>query len=264
MSRYPLRAVLGTALLLLPAGCAKGPNGPLGNTGLGKQLVITMTVRGQIDLVNDYYFVVFNVNDIARNGFTGPVPVVTDFERSGNGFGGGAFTAFVECHQGQGQGASFSINAISSDLLTPTYIGQPTQATVSGNTFQFTIPLAAIAQASSMSTGTSISEGQIQNLEINFINTNVVPVDPQFTGVKYFDALGDPTANSTNDFIQISPGENTQYMNATSPPVEQEGDVATYDGAGNIAVVQGQGPTDTPPAAISNLDIINWTLSING
>jgi hypothetical protein len=120
-----LAALGGAALALLPTGCAKGPSGTSGTTGGtglgagGKQLFVTVQVRGDVDLANDYYFVCFNITPagtgaaLTRNGFTGPVPVITDFESGGNGFAGGAFTTYVEIHQGQPQ-SSFGVYGIAS------------------------------------------------------------------------------------------------------------------------------------------------------
>ena len=276
MIRTPLPALLGVALLLMPVGCAKGPSGsPSGGSVTGKQLFITMRVRGQVDLANDFYYVVFNVNGTPINGFTGPVPVVTDFQRSGNGFAGGAFTCYVLCHQNQPQGSNFSVNAISADLLTPRYLARPVQESVAGNTLSFQVPLADIAAATAAQTGASFTEAQISTLQVNFITTNVNPVNPQDTTTKYFDALGAPpttgSINSVNNFVTLSTAQDTTYTNAIGVTPEQPNDVATYTGnvtQGSLSAVQIV-PDQTPPA-IANLDIADagglpaWSVEIRG
>ncbi len=278
MSRFPFWTGLGAALLLLPAGCAKGPPGsPTGGGSniTGRQLIISMTVRGNIDLANDYYYAVFNVNGATRNGFTGPVPVVTDFERGGNGFAGGAFCLYVECHQGAGTttGTPLGIYGVDSTLLTPTYIGPPVQESVNGGTFQVQIPLADIATAYANQTGTSFTESDITNLEVNFIATNVVPVNPQSTSVKYFDALGDPRLGQTNAFVTIPTTQDTTYTNDTLGGQEPTEDVATYSPGTNTSQTDYSSSVqvvpDQSPANIANLDIADaggpaWSIEIRG
>lgn len=264
MRRNFLAAVSVAALLLLPAGCAKGPSGsPTGGGGglTGTLLVVTMTVRGTIDPVHDYYFILFNDNRTARNGFTGPVPVVTDFERGGNGFAGGNFSHYVEVHQNAGPpsasgNTNFGLYSITPDLLTPSTPGALIQAqisttNVSNDTLTFEIPLASLATS-------DISVSSISNLEINFISTDIVPVNPQDTSPKNFDALGDATAGGQlNAFATIFVGTNATGQDALN-------DVATYSPATNS-------PTTLPytlsanqsSSAIANLDITNWSVTFS-
>ncbi len=227
--------------------------------GLGRQIVVTLRVRGRVDLTNDYYYALFNVNGQSRNGFSGPVPVVTDFQRGGNGFAGGAFTLFVEGHQGEPRGSDFGLYAAGPDLRSRSYLGSPIQESVSGDTLTFRMPLAAIAQAS------NLPESQILTLQVNFVATNVVPVNPQDTTIKYFDSLGDPRDGDLNAYLTLSPAQATTYRNFTSVRPEAPGDVASYGGPGGVTVVPGQdGPTDKVPAALTAIDIVDWTLEIRG
>jgi hypothetical protein len=251
-----IAAVLAVTLLI---GGVQATPARLSGGGLGRQVVVSLRVRGRVDLTSDYYCVLFNVNGRSRNGFTGPVPVVTDYQRGGNGFAGGAFTLFVEGHQGEPRGSSFGLYAAGPDGRGRTYLGMPLQESVSGDTLSFRMPLAAIATAS------GLPEDRIATLQINVVATNVVPVDPQDTTVKYFDALGDPHDNAVNAFLTLSPAQATTYRNRTSVRPEGPGDVAAYDGAGNITVVPGQdAPTDKAPAALTAIDIVDWTLEFRG
>ncbi|MBV9850910.1 MAG: hypothetical protein JO250_14655 [Armatimonadetes bacterium] len=274
MIRYPLPVVFGAALLL-PAGCAKGPPGsPTTGTSLtGKLLTVSLTVRGQIDPTNSYYFVVFNVNNTSRNGFTGPVPVVTDFERGGNGFAGGSFSHFVEIHQGQpvqsaSGGNNFGIYSVDPTLLTPTVQGAPIQAQITttqspNDTLRFEIPLSALAT-------NDVSVSDISTLQVNFITTNIVPTNPQDTTPKYFDAIGDPRQGQLNDFISISTAQDTTYTN-TALGYAATDHVATYSTNtgtsqtnydSSVQVVPDQ--TQTQPVNIPNLNIVSWSITFSG
>ena len=224
---------------------------------MGRQMVVTVKVRGKVDLENDYYYVVFNVNGVPRNGFTGPVPVVTDFQRGGNGFAGGAFTCFVEGHRGEPQGSDFGIYRIGSDGLSRTYQSAPLEESVSGDTLSFRLPLSVLASAS------GLSEAQVTTLQVNIIATDVVPTSPNDTTNKDFDALGDPRTGDTDDFVTLSTRQATTYNNFSSVTPEGPGDVASYDGDGHISVVPGQdGPTAKVPANITALDIVDWTIEL--
>ncbi len=266
---------------LLPAGCAKGPAGMTSTTtGLGaggRQLVVQMQVQGSIDLSNGYYFVCFNITPsstsapLANNGFTGPVPVITDFQSGGNGFAGGAFTTFVEIHQGQPQ-SSFGVYAIASDLHTVRYLGQPINASISGGTVTFQIPLADIETGSQFSTGTTYTDADISQLEVNFINTDNISSNPQDTTPKNFDALGDPLSSTVggglNGFVTIPATQDTTYQSGT---FSQEGpnDVATFTPSASATgqtnfdnAVQLYSPQTS--AVATRLDITNWSITFTG
>ncbi len=277
-----MAALGGAALALLPAGCARGPSGTTstgtgGISGGGRQLTVQMQVRGNVDLANDYYFVCFNITPastgapLARNGFTGPVPVITDFESGGNGFAGGAFTTYVEIHQGQVQ-SSFGVYAIGADLHTTRYLGQPVNANISGGTVTFQIPLAYIEAGSNFFNGNTYTDASISQLEVNFINSDNISNNPQDTTPKDFDALGNPLSSigsgGLNGFVTIPATQDTTYQNGT---FGQEGpdDVATFTPGASATSqtnydnsVQLYSPQSSPVAA--NLDIINWSITFTG
>ncbi len=226
--------------LLLAAGCAKTPT--TANGGVGPQLFITMTVKGQINPA-DFYFVLFNVNNTAGvGGATGPIPVVAS--PWGNGFATGAITSFVEW-----TGNTYLFNVVNpADPTLRTYApGQfalpnavPPQT--GGTTLQFQIPLSFLATA-------SIPVASITSVQINFLATDAIPLDP-YSGTKLFDALG--TSNevgSINDFISIPTMQSGVYQNSDKL-LEPSGDV-TQAGNGTFQTA------DNP-----DLDIVNWRVEV--
>ncbi len=253
--------VLG-GLLLLPAGCAKAPGGSNGATSpvSGPQLFITMTVRGTIN-PNYYYYILFNINDTpGPNGtsVTGPVPVVAP--PYGNGFAAGAFTSYVEFNNGVPGGTGSGYYAISADLLQPVYRGSTgflIQSSVSGNTLSFQIPLAQIVPF-----GSNLTVDNINQLEVNFVTTNVVNViGDSLTTPKYFDALNLPT--STGSFVDLnvrSAGGAVQQglYNNTTTNNEGPGDVA-QSGNGIPQVVSGT----VNGVTTDDLDITDWSIRLN-
>jgi hypothetical protein len=255
-----LLGAFGSVFLL--SGCAREPSGS-STAVLGRQVVISMTVRGNIDLADDYYFVCFNVNNTSENGFTGPVPVVTDFQSGGNGFAGGAFSSFVEIHQGQPQ-SNFGIYSVSSNLLTPSYLGQPINGNISNGTLTFEIPLSDIASAS------GIAESSISSVEVNFITTNDVSTNPNDTTIKYFDALGNPELGQLNDFVTIPTAQDTTYSDSTFND-EGSDDVAAFSTSASSTNPSQtnfsstvQVLPDQTPTTVANVDITGWTVTFNG
>ncbi len=230
------------ALLLLPLSCAKSPPGA---STAGPQLIITMTVAGSIN-PQFFYFVLFNnAND--STGSNGPVPVISI--PWGNGFATGrtspgGLTQYVRYDPSQPQGG-FGVYAVNpaSLLDQPGYLGVPVQESVTNNTLQFQIPLSDLATA-------AVPTGSINYIQINFLATNSIPVDPNYTGTKYFDALGDSSSvGSINDYITISTTKNGIYQNSDKN-LEPGGDVAE---AGN-----GVYRTVNEP----DLDITNWSVEV--
>jgi len=240
--------------LFLIAGCAKTPSGITTSSPVsGPQVFVTMTVAGTLN-PNYYYFVLFNVNEAKGPGtnLTGPVPVVA--APYGNGFAAGAFTNYVEYHNGQPGGTNFGFWTISADLLTPSYLGSSSpylvQSQAGSNTFTVQIPLAALAT-------TSNPLDAIQTIEVNFIATNVVPPPSDTLTAKYVDSLYTTTdASNLNRFIIIPTTQSGIYQNSDQN-IEPSGDVAQF--------VNGF-PTQVTPAQfadVNDLDIINWSVQIS-
>lgn len=249
-----------SGLLLVPTGCAKAPGGGATSPVSGAQLLVTMTVKGTIN-PNYYYYVLFNINDTpGPNGTstTGPVPVVAP--PYGNGFAAGAFTNYVEYNSGVPGGTGFGYYAISADLLTPSYRGSTgvlVQSSVSGSTLSFQIPLAQLVPV-----GSSLTVDNINQLEVNFVATNVINViGDSLATPKFFDSLNLPT--STGSFVDInvrSAGGAVQqglYNDATTNN-EGPGDVA-QSGNGTPQIVSGT----VNGVTTDDLDITDWSIRLN-
>jgi hypothetical protein len=207
-----------------------------------------MTVAGQIRPDYDY-FVLFNTTN-SPAGSQGPIPIVAP--PWGNGFAAGQFTSFIRIDQTQ-PNSGYGVYAVvpGSNLRSFNYIGSPVQftpVTAGTSTIQFQIPISELATS-------TISASQISTLQINFISTNRVPIDPNDTSPKLFDALGDATQiGGVNDPITISTAQSRVYQNSdfVSNPVQHEpsGDVTQ---AGNGIFI---------PANDPDLDIVNWSVEV--
>jgi len=253
---WPLLALL----LLLPAGCAKSPGGGSTSPVSGPQLIVTMTVAGNIN-PNYYYYILFNVNNTPGPGntrVTGPVPVVASANNTGNGYAAGAFTNYVEYHSAQPGGTNFNYYAVDATLFNsqPLGSGKLIQQQASGNTLTFQLPLASLATS-------SITVDQINSLQVNFITTNSVPQNVQNLNTpKYFDALY-PPQQASNSYVNliirsgVTVLANT-FSNTTSGVNESAGDVAQYVNNAPV-IVSG---TTADGVTTSDLDITDWTITL--
>jgi len=257
--KFTRRTLLAAVPALLLAGCAKAPSGGITSPTSGPQLLITMTVAGRINPAY-YYFVLFNVNDTPNgnnSGVTGPVPVVAP--PYVNGFAAGAFTNYVEYNQGIPGGTGFGFYNIDAALRQPNYLGSTgylVTSQVLGNTLSFQLPLSFLATS-------TVTTDQIQTLQINFVTTNIVPVQPDSTAPKYFDALNPPDL-ANNSFVRIivrttagGPVIQLNYSNTTTN-IEGSGDVAQYVNGVPVVVSGVQNGV-----TIADLDITDFTIRLN-
>jgi hypothetical protein len=248
-----LLTLAGMGILFFAAGCAKFPPG--GSAGSGPQLVITMTVAGQIN-PSDFYFVVFDVSNDSL-GNNGPVPVIAP--PWGNGFvaakvpptgANAGATSFVE-YTGSNPGSGYLLDTFNNNTLqTFSVTGVPVQTTPpsggTASTLQFTVLLSQLATA-------SISASQIQFIQVNFIATNAIPSNPNDTTVvKDFDALGDthPGTGQLNDYITVPTAQATLFNNQTNP-IEVQGDEERCNDSGGFS------PINDP-----DVDITNWSVQV--
>ena len=252
---WPLLA----ALLLLPAGCAKSPSTGGSSPVSGPQLIVTMTVAGNIN-PNYYYYVLFNVNNTPGPGITsvtGPVPVVA--APYGNGYAAGAFTNYVEYNGGVPGGTNFNFYAVDSTLFNsePLGVGYLIQHQAVGNTLTFQLPLADLATP-------SVSAADINSLQVNFVATNVVPANGQnITTAKYFDALY-PPQQAGNSYVNLIIRDASQtllantFTNVGSGVNEGAGDVAQYVNGAPVIVTG----TTSDGVTTNDLDITGWTIQL--
>jgi hypothetical protein len=240
---YLLRFLAIIFGVLLLTGCAEYPPSN-GSSSSGAMLNITMTVAGQIN-PNYYYFVVFNnVND--PHGTNGPEPVIAP--PWGNGFVAGAATSYVEYSPTQ-PGDGYLIYKFSgSTIQQSTAVGAPSQDTAvapGGNTIQFQIPLSQLATS-------GVSASDTNYIQVNFIATNRIPVNPEDTSPKEFDALGDshPGTGQLNDYITIPTVQSNNYSDSSIGD-EPTGDEEVTNGSG------GYSPVNDP-----DVDISGWSIQI--
>lgn len=216
-------AAIAAMLVIIAAGCARTPDGSTPVTG--NRLIITMTVAGEID-PNYNYYVAF---DTSGTPSPGPLPVVGP--PWGNGWGTGSITHYVVFNATQPQGG-YGVYSITpgTNLLGSTYLGPPISTIIppqGANKLQFTIDLGQLAT-------TTLPAEDIDVVNINFIATDIVPLDPNFPGPKFYDALG----QTGSDFISISV-RTSQLYNNTQANIEPQGDVP-----------------------LPNLDIVDWSVEV--
>jgi hypothetical protein len=112
------------------------------------------------------------------------------------------------------------------------------------NTIQFQIPLSELATS-------DVPAAQISQIQVNFINTNRIPTDPNDPLPKLFDAIGDArTIGGVNDPLTIPTSQAGLFQNSQLVPPEPQGDVVQ---AGNNTLVSDEDP---------DLDIVNWTIRV--
>jgi len=182
-------------------GCAKYPSTP---ATAGKQIVLTMRVQGRISpidqadpsLLRHYFIAIDNDNDPN----TGPWAVAYP-PYGGNGWVTSrdaqrsiGVTHFVQYDPANPSGYIYGFIPNSFFLLTtPPQPPMRYELLDGGSTLRFTIDLAQIATA-------SITADKITELDVNFITTNELAVNPnQLYPNRQFDGLG-PTGQ---DYVTI-------------------------------------------------------------
>jgi hypothetical protein len=227
--------------VMIVTGCAEYPSSS--SSSSGGMLNITMSVEGTIN-PNYFYFVVFNnVND--SHAVNGPDPVIAP--PYGNGFVAGAATSYVEYSQTlPGDGYLF-YRFPNSTLTQPTAIGAPPQDTPvpsGGNTIQFQIPISDLATS-------NVSASETNYIQVNFLTTNRIPVNPEDTSPKEFDALGNTSlVNELNDYITIPVSQSNTYSSASTGD-EPAGDEQVTNGSGGYSSVNDP-----------DVDISGWTIQV--
>jgi hypothetical protein len=86
-----------------------------------------------------------------------------------------------------------------------------------------------------------------------------VPVNPQDTTPKEFDALGDPSAGHLNSYITIPTNTANTFVNpsAGSPNYEPPNDVQVTNGSGGYSTVSNQNDL-----GVAALDIVNYSIQV--
>ena len=200
-------AVIGCLPLV---GCARTPAGA--GDRVERQLLVQFTVRGQVNPNRHYFFAV----DATGNAAQGPVPAVAP--PWGNGWGAGRITHYVHVNLSQPGFFGFYRFEPGSNLLAPVFLGQPLATDPIQNTqvVRFTLDL------DRLQTPEGLPPGEIN---VNFITTDRIPIDPNDRSPKLVDALG----FSGQSFVTLNAATNRIYRNAEASEPEAGGDVTDPD-----------------------------------
>lgn len=202
-----ITAVLSVMVTL--AGCAKFPStAPV----TGKQLVITVRVRGRIAPVSSldpsvqhYYFIAID-NDNDQN--TGPWAVVgppwggNGWLTSQNAAQSIGATSYIQYDSANPGGYIYSILPGSNFLNTSSpQLPIRSELLDGGSTLRYTIDLSQIAT-------TAIPADQIKQLDINFMTTNTLAVNPNaIYQTREWDSLGP----SGQDYVTVETTQDRTY-----------------------------------------------------
>ena len=213
----------------LTLGCARFPEGGTGT--------FTKRIRVSIRLaapVNPNYIYIFAFNDANDpTGSEGPIPVVAP--PWGNGFVSGAATHFVRYDGFLPNGGYGVFKFTDPSLLNYFQTGIPVSFVTPG---QNDVRLEFEIDATQLRPDPNEAL-QLLYLQVNLLTMDVAPTDPQYTGPKFWDALGDSRQpGSLNDFITIDLSTSRVYRNSEMQ-IEPDGDV------------------DDP-----SLDIVDWTIEV--
>lgn len=224
--------LIGTAVVFTLSGCAKFPaTAPT----TGKQLVLTMQVRGRINPVDEndpsirrHYFIAI---DNENNPNIGPWAVV-DYPYGGNGWvtssdpvNSRGLTSYIRYDDLNPQGNIYGILP-GSNFLNTTAPQLPIRYELldGGSTIRFIVDFSQIATS-------SIPADQIQQLNINFITTNELPLTNQYVEGRMWDGLG----QTGQDYVDVDTTSDRTYSDTD------------YDG---------------PTVADPDLDIVYWSVEV--
>jgi len=227
------RLILSAVILSTLVGCAKFPSTA---PRTGKQLVITLKVRGRITPIDDvdptvrhYYFIAID-ND--NDQYTGPWAVAFP------PYGGNGWVTSRDAHRSIGVTSFLEYDAANpggyiysfvpgSFLLQYTNPQPPVRSEIleGGSTLRFIIDFSQIATA-------AVPADKITQLDINIITTNELAVNPnQLYPNRQFDGFGP----SGQDYLTVGTTQDRLYTG-------QDTDTAT--------------PTD------EDIDIIYWSVQV--
>lgn len=195
------------AALSMLTGCAKFPTGAVTT---GKQLVLTLKVRGTINPIDAtdpsirrHYFIAID-ND--NNPNTGPWAAVFP-PYGGNGWvtsqdanNSIGLTSYVQYDASNTAGYIYGVLPGSFFLnVTPPQTPIRAELLEGGSTLRVVVDFSQIATA-------AIPVDQIRQLDINFITTNAMPLTGEFVPGRIWDGLGPSgknyvTVDTTNDRV---------------------------------------------------------------
>ena len=225
MLRLPILAAITLLVLTVLAGCAKYPSGA---ATTGKQLVVTVKVRGRITpfdsadpSIRHHYFIAID-NDSDQNtgpwAVTGPPYGGTGWVTSADADDSVGVTSFIQYDSANPNGYVYSILPGSNFLNTSSpQLPIRTELLDGGSTLRFTVDFSQIAT-------TAIPFDQINQLDVNFITTNVLAVDPNAI---YEDREWDALGPSGQDYVTVdTTSDRTYYENNVESHVVTDPDIA--------------------------------------
>ncbi len=249
-TQFAMGATLAGSLAVFTGGCAKSPTSGGDDDASRKFLIVTMTVRGQIQprdsLTPYYYFCVINRTDTISD--PGPVPVVD--RPWGNGFAAPAPTA-----SGDNQGFIGFVKYDRSGYRCFRVIGNPTQ----GSFTDLGQPDGATAPQTGEKTLSfrfdlnrlklTPEEVEKRYVQINLIATNNIPIAAE-EAEKVWDALGDGRGDAGTGSLNAP-----ITLDATQNIIRRNSDFNT-EPANDVR--DHLGPIVDDP----NLDITDWSVEI--
>lgn len=235
IARLPI-LIAAVLITVTFAGCARFPDTA---PTTGKQLVLTIRVRGRITPVDTadpsirhYYFIAID-NDGDQN--TGPWAV------AGPPFGGNGWltsrdaehsigaTSFIQYDSANPDGYVYSILPGSNFLNTSSpQLPIRTELLDGGSTLRFTIDFSQIAT-------TAIPADQIRQLDINFMTTNELAVNPNgLYERREWDSLGP----SGQDYVTIDTTlDRTYYDDNLESHLVADSDIAIISWSAQVQTV---------------------------
>lgn len=196
--RVTIFIIVALVTLFTFTGCARFPSGP---ATTGKQLVLTLKVRGRINPFDSvtgthrHYFIAID-NDGDPN--TGPWAAVYP-PYGGNGWVTSqdaqhsvGLTSFIRYDSTNTEGYIYGVLSGSYFLnITPPQPPIRAELLEGGSTLRVIIDLSQVAT-------TAIPVDDIKQLDINFITTNALPVSGEFVTGRIWDGLGPSGQNYVN------------------------------------------------------------------
>ncbi len=215
---------------LLLAGCARSPVGGPTNPQANNILSVSIAVSG---VVNPAYIYDFAFDD-DEDRTDGPVALAGSNSTYANGVTGGSFTILVRYTAGQFIAYRRTINSDNSETLVrvPSAFTIPPTVVQGDKTISFALNLDA-----TLPDGTRLFRGSDngipRQLDVNFVTTNQINIDPNNNRINTFDALGNRTGGS---WLTITNTNQPKIVTNSQTLTEPTGDVTNFSNLDSTAI----------------------------